>query len=60
MSGLYSLVSDPASERQELEYTLIDTTISLNHRLIAQFRDIDEAKSWLDWDLAISERKQTG
>ena len=26
----------------------------------AMMRDIDEAKSWLDWDLAISERKQTG
>lgn len=59
-SGRIAVVYDPASERQELEYTLIDTTISLNHRLIAQFRDIDEAKSWLDWDLAISERKQTG
>lgn len=47
-----AVVYDPNSERQELEYTLIDTTISLEHRLIAQFRDIDEAKSWLDWDNA--------
>ncbi len=59
-NGRIAVVYDPASERQELEYTLIDTTISLNHRLIAQFRDIDEAKSWLDWDLAIPEWMRAG
>lgn len=55
-SGRIAVVYDPNSERQELEYTLIDTTISLHHRLIAQFRDIDEAKSWLNWDQASSSR----
>jgi len=59
-NGRIAVVYDPASERQELEYTLIDTTISLQHRLIAQFRDIDEAQSWLDWDLAIPEWMRTG
>ena len=57
-SGRIAVVYDPASERQELEYTLIDTTISVHHRFIAQFRDIDEAKSWLDWDLAGSAKAE--
>lgn len=57
-SGRIAVVYDPNSERQELEYTLIDTTISLHHRLIAQFRDIDEAKSWLGWDQASSRQSE--
>ena len=57
-SGRIAVVYDPSSERQELEYTLIDTTISLHHRLIAQFRDIDEAKSWLGWDQASSRQSE--
>lgn len=57
-SGRIAVVYDQNSERQQLEYTLIDTTISLHHRLIAQFRDIDEAKSWLDWDQASSRQSE--
>ncbi|WP_440959595.1 hypothetical protein ACFELO_05775 [Oceanicaulis sp. LC35] len=58
--GRIAVVYDPGSERQELEYTLIDTTISLQHRLIAQFHDVDEARSWLDWDLITPSWAQTG
>ena len=58
-SGRIAVVYDPGSERQVLEYTLIDTTISLHHRLIAQFRDEDEARSWLDWNLVTVDGSET-
>lgn len=48
-SGRIAVVYDPDIEQPELEYVIIDTTISLSHRLIAQFRSVDEAKAWLNW-----------
>jgi hypothetical protein len=49
-SGRIAVVYEPEPKNRELEYVVIDTTISLTHRMIAQFTDVSEAKSWLGWD----------
>lgn len=48
-TGRIAVVHAQEARPGDMAFLLIDTSISLRHRMIAQFNREDEAKAWLNW-----------